>query len=355
MLNYWWYRHYYWRQEFEKDAKVDVFATYYLSTNLGRIKERCDRIRENVRELRSKRATWSDARDKLLRDGRLLQDAEFHNVGSKYRRLFLVLGLIALSESGLNYFTAMIAIPATGILSGLVGTLLRTSVAITVTVFAILGAEQLFEELLPSKKYGRTPEEAARDQQERSSWVRVVLWSIILIGTEYMIYRFGLARVHDIEGGKVNPDTAQALIVLSMIVPIVGGGIAWELTNIRDAYKNRLLFDGLGRRINDADITIEKLCARENSYFQEETNDWWRTFNRIKSFKEYFNAKKGRETPPLDAEHRFATDHVAFYNETLALYNQHKEKQDALGKLKIDASAVASIVGGKIGQDRIHA
>ena len=349
MLTYWWYRHIHRRQEFEKDAGVDAFAGYYLSANLKSIKGRGDRIREVIRELRARRLAWTEERKKLLEEGNLLRDAEFHNVSSKYQRYFLILTLIAISESGLNYFTAMIAIPEAGILAGLLGTVLRLIVAVTVTVFAIVSAEQLLDDVLPAKKYGGEHAEAGRSAL-RAPTGTTVLWGIILVGTEFMIYKFGWARANDIDAGHVNRETAQALISLSMIVPLVGGGLAWELSNIRDAYKNRLRFDELGRLIARADLNVEKLAEKENSFFQKETNDWWYTFSRVKSFKEYFNTRIGQKTLPLSAEHQYARDLGAFYAESLRLYNQHKERQDALGNLKIDVGSDVR-AGTKLGQD----
>lgn len=347
MFPYIWYRYLYFPQLFVKDNRVDDFAEVYMSSNLEAMKDKGDKIRERVRSTRSNRMKWSAVRDALLRDGRLLQDEDFHTVASKYHRLVLILSLIFLAESGLNYFTALIAIPAAGGLSGAFGTILRVAAAVVVTVVGIVGAEVFFDEVLPSEKYGKDAEE----RRHARNWARAMLWGALLLGTEFMIYHFGLLRVRDIGAGKTDPDIAYSIVVLSMIVPVIAGGIAWEVGNIHDAYKNRLKCDRLAHRIDRADTHIETLNEQENSYVQRETNAYWRTFIKLKGFKEYYNHKRQAETAPLSAERAYAASYETFYGEALLRYNQHKEKQDALGRaLKLDAGNYG-IVGRKIGQD----
>jgi len=345
MFKYLWYRHVRFRPEFEKDNRVDEFAEYYMSANLGRMKAKGDQIRERVRSIGSNRLQWSTAKERLEAHAHLLRDDEFYSVATKYHRLAVVLALIAISESGLNYFTALIAIPAVGMLAGGFGSILRLAAAVIITVIGILGAEEFFEEVLPSQKYGEVGG-AAR----RVNWARALLWGIVLIGIEYMIFHFGLVRIKDIEGGRVDSDIAKSIIVLSMIVPIVGGGIAWELSNIHDAYKNRQRVDRYARLIDQANTTVETLKEQENGYLQQETNDWWHTYLVLRTMKEYFNRKNGVETAPLSTEHQYARRYQEFYTEALERYNSHKEMQDPLRRLKID-SEVLGVVGRKIGQD----
>jgi uncharacterized membrane protein (DUF485 family) len=293
MFSYLWYRFIYFPELFVKDNRVDDFAEVYMSSNLELMKDKGDKIRERVRATRSSKLKWSAGRESLLKDGRLLQDDRFHSVASKYRRLIVILSLIFLAESGLNYFTALIAIPAAGGLAGALGTVLRVAAAIVVTVVGIVGAEVFFDEVLPSEKYGT---DAAEGRHTRN-WARAVLWGTVLVGTEFMIYHFGLLRVRDIGAGKVDPDIAYSIIILSMIVPVIGGGIAWEVSNILDAYKNRLKFDRLSRQVDRADTRIETLNEQENSYLQRETNAYWRMYNKLRGYKEYYNHKRKVETP----------------------------------------------------------
>lgn len=345
MFSYLWYRHLYFRELFEKDDGIGDFAEVYMSSNIESIKNRGDRIREKVRTTRSDRVTWSDSRETLVREGELLHDDQFHGLASKHRRLTTIFALIALAESGLNYFTALIAIPATGSLAGFLGNIMRVAAAIVVTVVGILSAEFFLDEALPGERYG-----VKGPTLHRRNWARATLWGILLIGTELMIYHFGLLRVRDIGSGQVNPDIAYSIIVLSMIVPLIGGGIAWELSNIHDAYKNRLKFDRYSRKIARADKQIETLNEQENSYLQRETNAYWRTFNKLKGFKEYYNHRLKRETSPLGETRSYAASYEDFYSETLSRYSQHKERQDSLAHLKLDSGSYG-VVGRKIGQD----
>lgn len=347
MITYWWYRHIHFRPEFEKDNRIDDFAEYYMSSNLRKIKAKGDRIRESVRATRSARAQWSDEREKLLKEPQLVGDADYHSIASKYKRLLALLVLIAVGESGLNMFTATIAMPPAGILAGTLGDVLRMVLAVIVTVGGIVAAEQFLYEVLPSRKYGEG-EKAKQHHRKNTSWATMVLWGAVLFGVEAVIYFFGWARVSDIEAGHVNGDIAKALIGVSMVVPIIGGGIAWELRNIHDAYKNRVKLDRLSRRINQADTTIERLCESENGCLQGETIAYWDTYSRIKSFKEYFNSKRNVETAPLAQDRSYAANYSSFYVEAVQRYNQHKERQDPLLKLP---SENLGVVNRKLGQD----
>jgi hypothetical protein len=133
-----------------------------------------------------------------------------------------------------------------------------------------------------------------------------------------------------------------------MIVPLIGGGIANEMRPIRSPYTNRLKYDRCSRRIEQAERALEALREEENGYFQEKTNDYWYTYTRVRSFKQFFNSKSGRETAPL-TDSRFAGEFKAFYDETLVRYSLHKEKQDAM--VKLPAHAIG--VGQKLGQDHV--
>lgn len=344
MFVYWWYRFVRFREEFEKDSGVDVFAEYYMASNIGRIKVRGDRIRKLIRRIASDRADWIDLRDRLAEKGQLPEDAELPALAAKYRRLVLLLAVIAVGESGLNMFTALIAIPAAGILAGLAGDLVRLAVAIIVTVVGIVVAEIFLQEVLPTARNGQP---AGHRLGRR--WPNAILWGSVLVGIEWMIFHFGWARVADIEGGHVNLDVAKSIIALSMLVPLIGGGIAWELDGIRSPYQNRRLYDKCVVRLGRATTAIEGLREQENGFFQKETNDYWHTFTRIRSFKEYFNTKKGAVTSPLADATQYARDYERFYSEALKRYSSHKERQDPLA-VKLDA-ANATALGRRVGQD----
>lgn len=345
MFQYLYYRYWKFKQEFEKDNKIDVFADYCMDATLDATKRKGDKIREKIRHLEAKRKSYLEKRQLIEKNGIILEDNEYHTIRTKVKQLTLLLTLIFLAESGLNYFTSLIAIPLTDETRGLAFTSLRISVAFVVTAIGIVCADHLFEEVMPSKKYKMTEHASKKNY----SVVRIMLWLVGLVVIEYMIYYFGLARVEDIEGGIVNNDTAKSLIILSMIVPVVAGGIKWEISNYKDAYRNRRKYDKYKKCIDSIETTIETLKEKENSYFQKKTNDYWHTFNRIKSFKEYFNKKKGQDTPELSEKQNFAVDYDGYYLRALNIYNQHKEKQDAIQRTKLSINDIE--VGRKIGQE----
>lgn len=332
MLAYWYYRFWKYRTEFEKDNKVDSFAEYNMGATVNKTKKKGDKIRERIRHLADKKKNYRNKIDGIEKGGgKILEDDEYHTIRAKVKRLGMLLTIIFLAESGLNYFTALIAIPLTDETRGLAFTLLRLSVAFVVTAAGIVCADQLFEEILPAKKYKM--EEA--NAKKKFNIIRMILWLFGLVVIEYMIYHFGLARVEDIEGGVVNSDTAKSLIILSMVIPIVAGGIGWEISNYRDAYLNRKNFDRFTQLINKIDNKIELMKAKENSYFQKQTTSYWAGFNRLRAFKEFYNNKKSIETAPLSDKHKYAIDYDSFYAEALKRYNKHKEERAMIPKLPL--------------------
>lgn len=342
MFRYIYYRHWLFKAEFEKDNKVDPFANYCMDSNQRSVKKKGDKIRKLVRAFIDEKREYIQKKAGV--EGIILGNDEYHNIRSKIRRLTFIISLIFLGESGLNYFTSMIAIPLTDETKGLAFTIIRVALALLVTLIGIACADLLFEEVLPSKKYGTKGNEIKKKFEP----TRILVWLLGLVLIEYMIYHFGLARVNDIEGGAVNNDTAKSLIILSMVIPIVAGGIGWEISNYRDAYKNRRNYDAYTNRINKIDHRMENLRETENGFFQKRTGQYWHTFNRLKSFKEYYNSKKQKETAELLEQNKFANDYDGFYAESLRRYNKHKEKQDAIERTKIDISQIAP--GQKIGQ-----
>jgi len=344
MLRYLYYRHWKFRPEFEKDNRIDPFAVYCMDATQDAVKRKGDKIRKYIRNLTDRKKSFIEKRERIPKD-MILENDEYYNIRSKIRRLRFILILIFLAESGLNYFTSLIAIPVTDETKGIAFTLLRIALALVVTAIGIVCADQFFEEILPSKKYGVkevTP-------PKKFNPMRMLVWLVGLVVIEYMIFHFGLARVNDIEGGAVNGDTAKSLIILSMVIPIVAGGIGWEISNFRDAYRNRRLYDRYTNCINHIDNKLENLRETENGYFQKKTNNYWHTYNRLKNFKEYYNSKKQRENVALLKENEFATDYDRVYAESLRRYNKHKEKQDAIERTKINTSETTP--GKKIGQD----
>lgn len=343
MFTYYYYRYWKYKTEFEKDNKVDLFAEYNMGATVDNIKKKGDLIREQIRHRIDKKKNCRNKIESIERGGGIiLEDDEYHTIRAKVNRLSLLLICIFLSESGLNYFTSLIAIPLTDETRGLSFTLLRIAVAFVVTAIGIVCADQLFEEILPAKKYKA---EATNDKM-KFNIVRVILWLIGLIVIEYMIYHFGLARVEDIEGGIVNNDTAKSLIILSMIIPVVAGGIGWEISNYRDAYWNRKKFDLYTLQISKIDSDIEVLKERENNFFQKITTAYWAGYNRLKSFKEFYNNRKGQETADLTDSFKYAIDYDSYYSEALNRYDKHKEKRDAIDKIKISSGNAG--VGNKI-------
>ena len=148
----------------------------------------------------------------------LLSDNDFYSARRKVRiGTFLVTGILV-TEGLLNYFSTLVFISGEDF--GIA--MLRWLIAIVLTLGAIASAERFMEAILPIKKHGSTT-------SRPRSILMVVLWSVLFVGVEIAIAGVSEARARDIEGGRTGGLLYFGFIILSMTLPLIAGGISWDL------------------------------------------------------------------------------------------------------------------------------
>ncbi len=257
------------------------FAERCLSTLLDKVKKKSTSLRQSVQDMERKlNATQSYLGGVNKAD--LLSDNDYYSARRKVRiGTFLVTGILC-TEGLLNYFSTLVFISGEDL--GIA--LLRWLIAIVLTLGAIASAERFMEAILPIHKHGAT-------QSKPRSILMVVIWSVLFVGVEIAIAGVSEARARDIEGGHTGGLLYYGFIILSMTLPLIAGGISWDLLHIYDSYKftrkynhARSISDTVERQIK---ITMQRL----EDYYNVHLNQAWHQLNDFRSYKENFNLRRG--------------------------------------------------------------
>ena len=273
-----------------QDAKgKSVYAGYCMDAIESRTTKKGSKIKETLKGLLEKKKNCVNQRNEV-QNYPILENDEYYSLRKKIRMQQSLFWVLVLAEFGLNYFTTLIFLNS----KGLMFFIIRIVIALTVTTFAIISTEKFLEEAIPKPNKNR-------------SIPTMLLWLFLLIGVEIAIYYFGLVRGQDFESGTVGNDIAKALVLISMLIPIVAGGVRWDLLNHFDKYQNRRTNDKLTKKINRIDTKLEILHERENTYFQKECSDYWHTLNVFCTHKNSYNSSNNIDPENLD-NHSYAKD-----------------------------------------------
>ena len=287
-----------------------IYAGYCMNSVEGKTGKKGSKIRESIKALNEKKRNLKNNLLEVLKHP-ILENDQYYSLRKKIRMQQFLFWILVFAEFGLNYFTTLIFLNA----KGLMFFIIRIVIALTVTTFAIISTEKFLEEAIPKRK------------DHKRSIPTMLLWFILLVGVEVAIYYFGLVRGQDFESGAVGNDIAKALVLISMLIPIVAGGVRWDLLNYMDVYKNRRTHDKLTKRINSIDTRLEILRERENTHFQQECGDYWHTLNVFCTHKNSYNLKNNIDRESLE-NHKFAKDIDKWKEEAEKRYRAAIKKTD---------------------------
>jgi hypothetical protein len=275
----------YYRSAYQSDLKnpngLRRFAERCLSDLIDNVKRKSTALRQGVQEMERK---LNAARTYLagVRRTDLLPENDFFSARRKVRIGSFLVSSILLTEGLLNYFSTLVFINGEEI--GIV--VLRWLIAIVLTLGAIASAERFIEAILPLKKHG---EPIARPR----SVLMIVLWSVLFLGVEIAIAGVSEARARDIEGGHTGGLLYFGFIVLSMTLPLIAGGISWDLLHVYDSYKYTRKFNAMTRTHDTTERQITITMQRLEDYYNMRLNEAWHQFNNFRSYKENYNLRRG--------------------------------------------------------------
>jgi hypothetical protein len=159
----------------------------------------------------------------------------------------------------------------------------------------------------------------------------VVLWSLLFVGVEVAIAGVSEARARDIEGGQTGGLLYFGFIILSMTLPLIAGGISWDMLHVYDSYKYTRKYNVARRTWDNLDRRIKIVMQRLEDYYNMRLNKYWRRLNDFRSYKENFNLRRGTTE---DVENHFCDEFSSFKKEADRRYGA------ILGKLEFSGSTV---------------
>lgn len=275
----------YYRSAFPTDLKnpngLKRFAERCLSTLIDNVKKKSTSLRQSIQEMeRNLSATKSYLDGVNTAD--LLSDNDFFSARRKVRiSTFLVAGIM-ITEGLLNYFSTLVFISGEDL--GIA--LLRWLIGIVLTLGAIASAERFMEAIIPIRKHSDS-------KSKPRSIPMIVLWSVLFVGVEIAIAGVSETRARDIEGGHTGGLLYFGFIILSMALPLIAGGISWDFLHVYDSYKYTRKHNVAKRTWDTVDRQIKIVMQRLEDYYNVKLNEAWHRFNDFRSYKEYFNLRRG--------------------------------------------------------------
>lgn len=275
----------YYRSAFPTDLKnpngLKRFAERCLSTLIDNVKKKSTSLRQSIQEMeRNLSATKSYLDGVNTAD--LLSDNDFFSARRKVRiSTFLVAGIM-ITEGLLNYFSTLVFISGEDL--GIA--LLRWLIGIVLTLGAIASAERFMEAIIPIRKHSDS-------KSKPRSILMIVLWSVLFVGVEIAIAGVSETRARDIEGGHTGGLLYFGFIILSMALPLIAGGISWDFLHVYDSYKYTRKYNVSKRTWDTVDRQIKIVMQRLEDYYNVRLNEAWRRFNDFRSYKEYYNLRRG--------------------------------------------------------------
>jgi hypothetical protein len=340
MFRYWFWRYWKYPQLFKNKNGISQFGEICLNSFSDKMSKLGKKIRENIEGLTAKRSNLRREEDELLKSA-IVEHDEFHTIKRRVTTQSFLVIILVLAEFGLNYFTTFIIFGYDK--TGIVWVGIRLAIALAVTVMAIVSTERFLEEVLPKETRYKTEKPI-----ENKNFLVLSLWLFCLIAIEIAIYFFGLLRAHDFEGGGVGNEVVVAMIILSMIIPIVAGGVMWDVNRFLGAYKTKIRYDKIQKLKDSINTTLNLLRAKENTEFQRQAIGYWNTFNIFKVHKENYNVKNSiDEDITLHDNYYFIKDFDSFNARGTTIYQTVLGEVDKLTKLDRTDTEVGNRLGQK--------
>ena len=247
----------------------------------------------------------------VIRRSNRMSNDEYFSTKKKVKFQKRLVWILILAELGINYVTTEIYLSQ----PGLVFFFLRIAIAAVVTYAGVASAEKFFE-LVNAKKQGK-----------QSNVLMLVIYSLALLGVEVALYYFGVVRGHDFEGAESGSAVSIALILISMILPIIAGALRWDSYKKHDALANREKEDQYSASLKDDENELNNLLAQEDEIYREYSNKYWAEYEHFCLYKDRRNNSK--TLFEVDFNH-FAANSDSF---------QRELKHRVSGKLKTNQQA----------------
>jgi len=292
---------------------LSLFGEYCMQLLVHVLNNGFERINNMISKLTN---SFIQLRDKQieLEKHEILNDNDYPKLNSRYKISIFLLILLILSEGFLNYLTTLIVIPIeedTSLFLQIVFNFARIAVALVATIGGVIAVDFVLEQILPHNKidtYFVNENMTKIPQKKIFSIGHLMVGLLLLISIEFAIYHFGLKRAKDFEGGATGNDSAQALIALSLIIPIIAGVVWWDIQQYRHALINRKKLENLKIKIKKIIEANNQMTIRKDTFFIDECNAFYTTYTRFKIDKEFYNYKKALDNEDMSNHFCFSPD-----------------------------------------------
>lgn len=330
---------------------LSLFGEYCMQLLVHVLNRGFESIQNKISKLTNTLVHYRDKQIELEKH-EILNDNDYPKLNSRYKIFLFLLILLVLSECFLNYLTTLIVIPIeddTSMFLKIVFNIARASVALVATIGGVVAVDFLLEQILPHREietYTINQQENKKEIKRKFSLGHLLVGLLLLIGIEFAIYHFGLKRAKDFEG-QVG-DSTEALIILSMIIPIIAGVIWWDMQQFRHALLNRKNLEQLKLKIKNIIEVKNQMILKKDTFFIDECNAFYTTYTRFKIDKEYYNYKNQIENENMGL-------HYCYTQETFcekARLETSRRISETIEKSKLFDEAIKS-PGNKLNQNNI--
>jgi|GEM_PF-4024052 len=246
-------------------------STLKLADKLKRENKRLsERIREKAKLLAKK---YQHA---------IIEADEFDEIKATVRKLgfWVIIGIIA--ESVLNYFAVSSVITA----NGWMWIPLKAILALALTGLSVYLFKKWFAVIINTPKY-------KQDEAKPRSWIDLVVLTLLCVAYEMGFYYLCKIRGIALEGGHGDSIVTNFVIITGMLLPLVAGYLAYELSLYISAYKNTLRIDKMEKEIAKMENKIATNNQRMETHFKKQLQDRWAMLQEFKVYKENYNIKHG--------------------------------------------------------------
>ncbi len=211
----------------------------------------------------------------------ILED-EFPAIAAMLKKFILFVIICIIAELTLNFFVSKACITFPGYLAFILQILL----AAIFTGASIILFESLFEQIfheLPYKAEHREPRKPLR------------LITLIILASIYQIMMFYFCQIRgaEIEGSAGNGVITIALTIGGMIIPVIAGYCAYEISRYISAYKNTKGVIKAEKQLKENETRIEQNKVRLEKTYKEMCEDKWAVNSEFRTYKEVYNKRHG--------------------------------------------------------------
>jgi hypothetical protein len=305
LYRYHWFLLYY-KQWLKSVGGIKGFAEQYLSHFLEDALKKSRRLSRKIGRLRIKKADYIKESLELLR--KICTPDEFSVLKKKVPMNGLFLVLLTMGETNLTFINMQVI---TGRSQNLFDGTMKFLLAFIITFGILWAAKRAIEEFM---------ELFVDKEKSNGNKLPFIVWLCILVGVEALSFYFAKIRAKDFEGGGETGPAGIALIIFSLLLPIIGGFLAYEYFKYLGTYKNTKRMNKISQKIVRIDQRLSNHELEEEHHFLRRCNDRYAVIQEFMTYKGNYNTKHGIPNETLTGH--FCATRESFYQKAKHEYQK---------------------------------